>query len=36
MGMDPEEYRRELLDMDADPEDANAAVENLKRRQANP
>jgi len=34
-GMDPEEYRRELLDMGADPEDANAAVENLKRKQEN-
>lgn len=29
-GMDPEVYRRELLDMGADPEDADAAVENLK------
>lgn len=33
MGMDPEEYRRELLDMGADPEDANAAAEHLKRQQ---
>lgn len=32
-GRDPEEYRRELLDMGADPGDANAAVENLNRQQ---
>lgn len=33
-GMDPEQYRRELLDMGADPKDADAAVENLKRVQS--
>jgi hypothetical protein len=32
-GMDPEEYRRELLDMGADPEDANAAAEQLRKAQ---
>lgn len=32
-GMDPEVYRQELLDRGADPEDANAAAEQLKREQ---
>lgn len=32
-GRDPEEYRRELLDMGADAKDAEAAVENLRREQ---
>lgn len=32
-GLDPEAYRRELLDMGADPEDANAAAEQLRRSQ---
>lgn len=32
--MDPEAYRQELLDMGADPEDANAAAEQLRREQA--
>lgn len=31
--MDPEQYRQELLDMGADPEDANAAAEHLRRGQ---
>lgn len=32
-GMDPEVYWQELLDRGADPEDANAAAEQLKREQ---
>lgn len=32
-GMDPEVYRQELLDRGADPEDANAAAEQLRRGQ---
>lgn len=32
--MDPEAYRQDLLDQGADPEDANAATEQLKRQQA--
>jgi hypothetical protein len=31
--MDPDAYERELLDMGADPEDANAAAQELRRRQ---
>lgn len=33
-GMDPEDYRRELIDMGADPEDANTAAEELRKRQS--
>lgn len=33
-GLDPEEYRQELLDMGADPEDAQAAVEALRKAQS--
>lgn len=32
-GMDPEQYRRDLLDQGGDPEDANAAAEQLRRTQ---
>lgn len=33
-GMDPEQYRRDLLVMGADPEDAQAAVEALRKAQS--
>lgn len=32
-GLDPDDYRRELLDMGADPEDAEAAAEALRKAQ---
>lgn len=32
-GMDPVECERELLEMGADPEDANAAAQALRRQQ---
>lgn len=32
-GMDPDEYRAELEEMGAEPEDVQAAVDDLRRRQ---